>query len=157
VFQLSLNKEGTFSKAAAPTSEPLNDLSSIPEEYHKFADVFSKGKSDTLLPHRPYDLKIDLKEGASPPPGHMYSLSQPELDALCTFIEENVCSGFIWPSKSPHSAPILFVKRKDGSLRLCVDYCGLNKITKKDHYPLPLISDLLDVPRKACIYTKIDL
>jgi len=58
---------------------------------------------------------------------------------------------------SPHGALVLFVKKKDGSLWLCVDFCGLNKITKKDRYPLPLISDLLDSPRKARIYTKIDL
>jgi len=58
---------------------------------------------------------------------------------------------------SPHGALVLFVKKKDGSLRLCIDFCGLNKITKKDRYPLPLISDLLDSPCKACIYTKIDL
>ena len=87
----------------------------------------------------------------------MYSLSPSELEALRIFIDENVRSGFIKPSNSPHGAPILFVKKKDGSLRLCVDYRGLNKITKKDRYPLPLISDLLDTPRKARLYTKIDL
>jgi len=58
---------------------------------------------------------------------------------------------------SPHRAPVLFVKKKDGSLQLCVDFRRLNKITKKDRYPLPLISDLLDSPHKARIYTKIDL
>jgi len=58
---------------------------------------------------------------------------------------------------SPHRVPVLFVKKKDGSLWLCVDFHRLNKITKKDWYPLPLISDLLDSPCKACIYTKINL
>ena len=58
---------------------------------------------------------------------------------------------------SPYGAPVLFVKKKDGSLRLCVDFRSLNKITKKNRYPLPLISDLLDSPHKARIYTKIDL
>jgi len=58
---------------------------------------------------------------------------------------------------SPHGAPVLFVKKNDGSLQLCVDFHKLNRITKKDRYPLPLISDLLDSPQKACIYTKIDL
>ena len=97
----------------------------------------------TLPAHCPYDLKINLEEGAEPPPGCMYSLSPSELGALRTFVEDNVRTSFIRPSNSPHGAPILFVKKKDGSLRLCVDYCGLNKISKKDHYPLPLISDLL--------------
>ena len=60
-------------------------------------------------------------------------------------------------SNSPHGAPILFVKKKNRELRLCVDYCSLNKITKKDRYLLPLLSDLLDTPKKAHMYTKIDL
>jgi hypothetical protein len=65
--------------------------------------------------------------------------------------------GYIRPTQSSHGAPILFVKKKSGELQLCVDFRELNKITKKDHYPLPLITDLLDAPRKAWIYTKIDL
>jgi Reverse transcriptase (RNA-dependent DNA polymerase) len=65
--------------------------------------------------------------------------------------------GYIRPTRSLHGAPILFIKKKDGSLRLCVDFRALNNVTKKDQYPLPLISDLLDVPRKARLYTKIDL
>ena len=87
----------------------------------------------------------------------MYSLSTTELEALRTFIEENVHIGFIRPSNSPHRALILFIRKKDGSLCLCIDYCGLNKITKKDYYSLPLISDLLDTPWKARLYTKINL
>ena len=134
-----------------------SDLSNVPEEYHEFADVFSKSRSDKLPEHRPYDLKIHLEEGTEPPLGTMYSLSQVELKALREFIDENLANGFIRPTRSPHGAPILFVKKKDGSLRLCVDFRGLNKITVKDRYPLPLITDLLDSPRKARIYTKIDL
>jgi len=108
------------------------DLTNIPEEYHEFTDVFSQGKAGTLPAHCPYDLKINLEEGAEPPPGCMYSLSPSELGALRTFVEDNVRTGFIRPSNSPHGAPILFVKKKDSSLRLCVDYRGLNKISKKD-------------------------
>jgi len=84
-------------------------------------------------------------------------LSQFEQETLKQFIDENLTNGFICSMFSPHGAPVLFVKKKDGSLRLCVDFRGLNKITKKDRYPLPLISDLLDSPCKARIYTKIDL
>jgi len=65
--------------------------------------------------------------------------------------------GFIRPSCSPHGAPVLFIRKKDGSLRLCCDFQGINRVSKKDRYPLPLINDLLDAPRKARIYTKIDL
>jgi len=89
--------------------------------------------------------------------GTLYSLSPVELSALQTFINENLNTGFICPTASSHAALVLFVKKKDGSLRLCVDFRGLNKITKKDRYPLPLISDLLDSPSHAKIYSKIDL
>ena len=129
----------------------------VPKDYHEFANVFSKAKASVLAPHRDFDLKIDLEEGATLPPRRLYSLSPIELEALRTFIDENLRFGFIRPTSSPHAAPVLFVKKKDGSLRLCVDYRGLNKISKKDHYPLPLISNLLDSPSRAKVYTKIDL
>ena len=133
------------------------DLLDIPKDYHEFADVFDKKKAYTLPPHRPYNLKIETEEGAVPPSNCMYSLSQLELEALRVFIEENVRSGFIRHSKSAHRAPILLIEKKDGDLRLCVDYRSLNCLTKKDHYPLPLISYLLDTLQKAHIFTKIDL
>ena len=110
-----------------------------------------------LPPHRNYDLKIDLEEGTSPPLGTLYSLSPVKLSTLRTFIDENLGTGFIRPTASSHAAPVLFIKKKDGSLQLCVDFRGLNKITKKDRYPLPLISDLLDSPSQAKIYSKVDL
>ena len=65
--------------------------------------------------------------------------------------------GFIHPSHSPHRAPVLFICKKDGSLQLCCNFRGINRVLKKDWYPLPLINDLLDAPQKAQIYTKIDL
>ena len=159
VFQLSPSDINGISGRASATSaaKPPIDLSHVPEEYHEFRDVFSQDKADSLPPHRPYDLKIDLEVGAEPPLGRMYSLSQSETQSLREFLDENLRIGFIRPSTSAHGAPILFVKKKDGSLRLCVDYRGLKKISKKDRYPLPLISDLLDAPGKARIYSKIDL
>ena len=152
-FQMSLPSIQAHSATAA--DHP--DLSSVPSQYHDFADVFSKSKADSLPEHRPYDLKINLEDGAQPPLGPIYSLSSSELQALRVYLDENLAIGTIRPSKSPFGAPILFVKKKDGSLCLCVDYRGLNKISKKDKYPLPLIANLLDAPRKARIYTKIDL
>ena len=92
-----------------------------------------------------------------PPQPPIYSLLNSELETLHEFIDKHLNIRFIQPSCSSHSAPILFVKKKDGSLWLCVDFWSLNKVTKKDHYPLPLITDLLDAPWKARIYTKIDL
>ena len=138
-------------------SDKKVDLSLVPADYHDFADVFNKVKADILAEHRPYDLKIELEEGASPPLAPIYSLSVTELATLRNFLDEHTKTGFIRPSLSPHGAPVLFARKKDGSLRLCVDFRGLNKITKKDRYPLPRINDLLDSPRKARIYSKIDL
>ena len=155
-FRIHLSDPSVSVKSAS-VSDEVPDLSHIPEEYHDFADVFSKAKADTLPPHRPYDLKIDLEEGSSPPVGTLYSLSQSEVLALREFIDEHVRIGFIRPSNSPHGAPVLFVRKKDGSLRLCVDFRGLNKISKKDRYPLPFISDLLSTAGKARLYTTIDL
>ena len=108
--------------------------------------MFSKSKAGKLDDHRPYDLKITLDEGTVPPFGPIYSLSQEELAALHKFIDENLATGFIRPSRSPCGAPVLFIRKKDGSLRLCIDFRGLNQISKKDCYLLPLISDLLDAP-----------
>ena len=89
--------------------------------------------------------------------GPIYSLSPLELTALREFLEEHTWNGFICPTKSLWGAPVLFVKKKDGSLCLCVDFCTLNKVMEKDHYPLLLITDLLNTPGPARIYSKIDL
>ena len=155
-FTLNLTQESLAARGTSVAEDPP-DLSGIPDEYHDYADVFSKGKADTLPEHRPHDLKITLEEGTTPPLGPIYSLSKLELDTLREYIDENLRNQFIRPSNSPCGAPVLFVKKKDGSLRLCMDYRGLNKITRKDRYPLPLVTDLLDAPGKARIYTKIDL
>ena len=145
-------------KSDPPDKPKFNpDLEQVPNIYHEFADVFSKKKADTLPPHRDCDLHINIEEGAKPPSGTIYPLSAFELNALREFIDENLKSGFIRPSNSPFGAPVLFVKKKDGSLRLCVDFRRLNAITRKDKYPLPLTSELLDTPSRAKIFTKIDL
>ena len=148
----SLDIQANFTKLAE-----TSNLFNVPSEYHEFADVFSKTKAEVLAPHYPYDLKINLEEGAQPLAGPLYSLSTSEQEALKEFIKKNLNTGFIQPISSPHSALVLFVKKKDGSLHLCVNFCGLNRISKKDCYPLPLISDLLDSPCKAWVYSKIDL
>jgi hypothetical protein len=152
------SKEGApFVIFAAPTSAEKSSSASIPEQYKDFEDVFQKKNADMLPEHRPYDCAIDLQEGAQPPFGPIYNLSQTELAELRKYIDENLAKNFIRHSKSPAGAPILFVKKKDGSLRMCVDYRGLNKVTKKNRYPLPLISGLLEQLGRAKIFTKIDL
>ena len=155
-FQVNINPADVKGHVANLNPESV-DMESVLEAYRDFSDVFSKAKADTLAPHRPYHLKIILEDGATPPQPPIYSLLNSKLGTLRDFIDEHLNIGFIWPSRSSHGAPILFVKKKDGSLQLCVDFWSLDKVTKKDRYPLPLITDLLDTPRKARIYTKIDL
>ena len=129
----------------------------LPKKYHHYADVFDKVKASTLPHHRPYDCPIDLQPRKEPPWGPIYSLSPTELEVLRAYIEENLANGFIRHSKSPTDAPIFFVKKKDGSLRLVVDYRGLNKVTIRNRYALPLISSLLERINGAKFFTKIDL
>ena len=118
--------------------------SQFPECLARFLDVFSERNAKKLAPNRDIDLAIELQPGKEPPYGPIYPLSPRELDALKDFLEENLAKGFIRESKSLTGAPILFAPKKDGSLRLCVDYRGLNSITVKNRYPLPLITEIID-------------
>ena len=106
----------------AQAATTVDFSTSILPKYQEFSDVFEKRKADRLLEHRSYDYPIDIWDGACPPFGLIYGLSEPELDALCAYIDKNLAKGFIHHSKSSAGAPILFVKKKDGSLHLCVDY-----------------------------------
>ena len=101
------------------------DLLNIPSEYHKFAKIFSKTKAKIPASHCSYDLQINLEEGARPLVGPIYSLSASEQEVLKKFIEKNLNTDFIWPTFSPYGVPVLFVKKKDGLLHLCVDFCDL--------------------------------
>jgi hypothetical protein len=133
------------------------DLCQIPPEYHEYADLFSEQEALKLPPHRPYDHTIPLEKDATPPFGTIYPMSRTELETLRKYVEENLSKGFLRHSQSPCGAPVLFVKKADGSLRLCVDYRGLNKITTKNRYPLPLIGELLDRICRAKYFTKFDI
>ena len=156
-FQIHISNTRSASRQPAKTSDTPVDLSSVPLEYHNYTNVFSKSKANTLPPHWPYNLKIILEEGASPSLGSIYSLSPVELATLHKFVNKHLNSSFIHPMSSPYGALILFIKKKIGQLWLCIDFCGLNQIMKKDHYLLLLITDLLDTPWKAHMYTKTDL
>jgi len=99
---------------------------------------------------------FNLEKGAQPPVGPIYSLSVSEQEALKKFIEENLNMGL--SNQHPlHMISVLFIKKKDGLLHLCVNFCDFNHISRKNWYLLPLISDLLDLPHKAQVYLKIDL
>uniref|UniRef100_A0A8C5MLK4 Gypsy retrotransposon integrase-like protein 1 n=1 Tax=Leptobrachium leishanense TaxID=445787 RepID=A0A8C5MLK4_9ANUR len=131
--------------------------STLPPKYSEFQDVFEKKGVDTLPPHREYDCPIDLLPGAPIPHGRIFNLSVPESQSLKDYIEDSLTKGFIRHSTSPAGAGIFFVGKKDGGLRPCVDYRALNAITVRNRYPLPLIPELLDRVKDACIFTKIDL
>ncbi|KAG5735086.1 hypothetical protein E4T56_gene20480 [Termitomyces sp. T112] len=162
-FQLqvrpALPEEYLHAGTTAPESKTEEQILSkvVPPEYHEFADVFSKGSAKELPLHCSYDHKIDLKEGTSPPFGKIYNMSEIELRALKEYLDDMLGKGFICLSISVAGTPVLFAKKKDGSLRLCVDYQGLNEVTKKNWYSLPLIRDLVDCLCSTKIYTKIDL
>ncbi|KAI2648976.1 Transposon Tf2-9 polyprotein [Labeo rohita] len=109
-----------------------------------------------LPPHRPWDCAIDLLPNAMPPKSKVYPLSRMEDQAMEEYIEEALESGFIRASTSPAAAGF-FVAKKDGGLRPCIDYRGLNNVTIKFRYPLPLVPPALEQLREATIYTKLDL
>ena len=129
----------------------------LPPEYHDFLDVFSRELADTLPERRPYDHKIQLQEGKTSTFGPLYGMSQDELRVLKKYLENNLAKGFIQASSSPAASPVLFVKKPSGGLRFCVDYRGLNAMTVKNRYPLPLIRETLDRLAKAKYYTKLDI
>uniref|UniRef100_A0A8C1LRZ5 Gypsy retrotransposon integrase-like protein 1 n=1 Tax=Cyprinus carpio TaxID=7962 RepID=A0A8C1LRZ5_CYPCA len=136
--------------------EPVS-LANVPEAYHDLRAVFSKSRASSLPPHRPYDCAIDLLPGTSPPRGRLYSLSGPEREAMEKYINDSQVAGIIRPSSSPAGAGFFFVGKKDGSLRPCIDYRGLNDITVKNRYPLPLMSSAFELLQGATIFTKLDL
>lgn len=140
----------------------INELESeppIPEEYASYARAFSKAESDTLPPHRPYDHKIELGDSGASKLKYspLYRMSTEELEVVKAYITDNLAKGFIEPSQAPFAAPVLFVKKPNGSLRFCIDFRVLNSLTRKDRYPLPLIDETLARIANAKIFTKLDI
>ena len=119
--------------------------------------VFNERNCDVLPPHREYDCKIKLKDYSNLFYGPIYPLKETERDELKKYHKKNLEKGFIRKSASPAGAPILFVRKKDGTLRLCIDYMNLNDMTIRNSYPLPLIGDLLDRVKGAKYVTKLEL
>ena len=121
-----------------------------------FPDVFSE-ELPGFPPHREIEFVIDVVPGATPASITPYRMAPLELKELKLQLQELLEKGFIRPSVSPWGAPVLFVKKKDGTLRLCIDYRQLNKLTVKNKYLLPRIDDLFDQLKGASIFLKIDL
>ena len=110
-----------------------------------------------LPPPRQVEFRIDLIPGAAPVARSPYRLAPSEMEELSNQLQELLDKGFIRPSFSPWGAPVLFVKKKDGTFRMCIDYRELNKLTIKNRYPLPRIDDLFDQLQGSSYYSKIDL
>nr|GEX22952.1 putative reverse transcriptase domain-containing protein [Tanacetum cinerariifolium] len=121
-----------------------------------YPEVFPKDLPG-LPPARPMEFQIDLIPGAAPVARAPYRLAPSEMKELAKQLQELSEKGFIIPSSSPWGAPVLFVKKKDGSFRMCIDYRELNKLTVKNRYPLPRIDDLFDQLQGSSVYSTIDL
>ena len=141
------------SMVGAASRNPLE----IPKQYADYADVFSEEGAAALPRDARVEHRIEIEAGKQVPFGPIYPLSQRELGILNEYVEQNLATGRIRASLSPAGAPILFVPKQDGSLRLCVDYRGLNKITVKNRYPLPLLSEILDRLSGVKVCTKLDM
>ena len=128
----------------------------LPAYLSSYADVFSNENAAQLAPFKEGDHEIDIGD-QMPPYGPLYNLSNTELTALRAYLDDAMDKGWIRYSTSPAGSPVLFVPKKDGGLRLCVDYRGLNKITRKNRHALPLISETLDRLSGANWFSKFDL
>lgn len=137
-----------FWSASLPSTLPeleveFPDLSGVPEVYMDLKEVFSKTRASSLPPHCPYDCVIDLLPGKK--------------EAMQKYLNDALAAGLIRPSSSPAGAAFFFIGKKDRGLRPCIDFRGLNWITIKSRYPLPLISSAFELVQGARIFTKLDL
>ncbi|KAK3513184.1 hypothetical protein QTP70_009766 [Hemibagrus guttatus] len=129
----------------------------IPHAYADFKEVFSEERAAHLPSHQVWDCAIDLLPNTSPPEGRIYPLLLPEAKAMEDYIEAALAVAHIRPSMSPAAAEFFFVGKKDGGLRPCIDYRGLNAITVWYPYPLSLVPAALEQLRGARLFTKLDL
>ncbi|KAL0543546.1 hypothetical protein IC582_018644 [Cucumis melo] len=152
-----LLSQGTWGILASvvDTREADVSLSSEPV-VRDYPDVFPE-ELPGLPPHREVEFAIELEPGTVPISRAPYRMAPAELKELKVQLQELLDKGFIRPSVSPWGALVLFVKKKDGSMRLCIDYRELNKVTVKNRYPLPRIDDLFDQLQGATVFSKIDL
>lgn len=152
VFALSLDPAEDDDACLEDTPVKL-----VPHEYHEFSLMFFEKEARNLPPHRYVDHEIPLMEGKKPQFGRMYSMSDAELKDVREWTTENLSKSFISASSYSAAFPILFVKKKDSPLRLCVDYRALNDITLKHRHPFPRIEETLNQIRGFKYFTRLDL
>ena len=160
----SANEENSFIQAQDQCTVAIGEdqtKTPYPEQVQEilndFTDIFPRDLPAGLPPQRDIDHRIDLVPGAEPPHRAPYRMSAKGLDELKQQLRDLTEKGYIQPSVSPFGAPVLFVPKKDGGMRMCVDYRALNRVTVHNRYPLPRIDELLDRLRGAQFFTKIDL
>ena len=148
----------TFIALIQPKKEDkkLSISESVKLLLNKYKDVFPD-KLPGLPLSRDHDYEIKLVPDAAIPKKKMYCMSLLEIEVVKKKLNELIKWGAIQPSKSPFGSPVLFVKKKDDTLQMCIDYYALNKITVKNHYPLPLINQIFDALKNAKYFTKLDL
>ncbi|KAL0539362.1 hypothetical protein IC582_023573 [Cucumis melo] len=152
-----LLSQGTWSILASVVDTREVDVSLSSElVVRDYPDVFPE-ELPGLPPHREIEFAIKLEPGTVPISRAPYRMAPTELKELKVQLQELLHKGFIRPSVSPWGAPVLFVKKKDGSMRLCIDYRELNKVTVKNRYPLPRIDDLFDQLQGDTVFSKINL
>ena len=143
--------------SSQPITSECQDISGVPKDYWDLKEAFNKVRATSLPPHRASDCSIDLLPGTSPPRGRLFSLSAPETKSMEKYINDSLDAGLIRPSSSPAGAGFFFVGKKDKTMRPCINYRGLNNITVKNRYPLPLVSSAFELLQGATIFTKLDL
>jgi len=146
---MSPSSEGTVYHVSSGSVEDIRVVKEFP-------DVFPKDLLG-MPPDREIEFIIDLLPGTAPISKRPYRMVVNELEELKKQLRELQSKGYICPSSSPWGAPVIFVEKKDGTQRMCVDYTSLNEVTIKNKYPLPRIEDLFDQLKGACVFSKIDL
>lgn len=149
--------EGSRLSMSEERSNLTTLIDNIPAEYRIYGRLFSPEFETGLPEHSPFDHEIPLKEGIQPKLHKIYGLNPTQMEALDEYLAENLKKGYIRPLTLPAGYPILFVPKKNGKLRLCVDYRQLNDITIKNCYPLPLIGEFRDMLYQAQWFTTLDL
>jgi hypothetical protein len=146
---------GSLTATQAPKLDQIKEI--VPDEYNGFLALFGEPLAQELPPQRSFNHQIPIQEGKDVPFGLIYHLSEKELGALREYLDQMLAQGKITESDANMGAPIIFVPKPNGKLRLCVDYRGLNTVTIKDPYPLPLMNELKDRVVGCKWFTKLDL
>ena len=142
-------------EAAAKSEEEAKRL--VAEHFHNWIQVFGKKASEQMPTRKPWDYAIEMKERFIPKKGKVYPLSREEREEVHKFISEQLRKEYIRLSKSPQTAPVFFVRKKDGKKRMVQNYRYLNEWTIKNSYPLPLIMDIVKNIGTKRVFTKMDL